>query len=603
VPRAARADLQIGRFSVEFRNSNYNLKTGDIVLTGGVSGKGPDGDFRADRAFGNRERQEITLVGNVQAHRKSAGTPITLNSDTATIDERNKTYIALGNVSAIVGSRTMSADQMRLDDAAHVFILGGNVHITEPPGRSLATDQLVYHDDTGEISAPGPVSGTTDNGDFSADRADGNVKLGQVTLTGDVVLHSGAAANAPSKEPIALYADVLHYDGQAKTVTASGGVKIEQGTQVVTAPQLTLNDATGDLHLSGGVHGEQPPDRSFDTQQLTYNVDNGAITVPGAIRGASREGDFSADSVHGNMKTRVYDLTGHAIVRTSGKRATGANQTPTALRADHIHIDELHKRYVAQGNATIAQATRTVSAPLLTFDDVVHVVKLTGGVHATEQPDRSADTAQVIYHTDSGAMSAPSLVTGRSSTDGFRADRAAGNTKTNVFNLDGNVVMHRQMPQDKDPTVLTASHVRIDGAAKTYTATGNPKVVQGTRSMTGQIISLNDSTHLLHVTGGVHAEQPHGRTFDTPELTYNTQSDYFKMMGGIMAIFPLSSPSPSPTPFPTPSGHLSPQAPSPFVNESLPAQYASPSPSPAPTPSPTATPTSTATPAPAATPH
>jgi len=38
--RAARADLQIGRFTIEFRNSNYNLKTGDIVLTGGVRGKG-----------------------------------------------------------------------------------------------------------------------------------------------------------------------------------------------------------------------------------------------------------------------------------------------------------------------------------------------------------------------------------------------------------------------------------------------------------------------------------------------------------------------------------------------------------------------------------
>jgi len=595
MPRAARADLQIGRFSVEFRNSNYNLKTGDIVLTGGVSGKGPDGDFRADRAFGNRERQEITLVGNVQAHRKSAGTPITLNSDTATIDERNKTYIASGNVSAIVGARTMSADQMRLDDAAHVFTLGGNVHITEA-GRSLATDQLVYHDDSGVITAPGPVSGTTDNGDFSADRADGNVKLGQVTLTGDVVLHSGAAANGPSKEPVALYADVLHYDGQAKTVTATGSVKIEQGTQVVTAPLLSLDNATGDLHLSGGVHGEQPPDRTFDTEQLTYNVDTGAITVPGAIRGSAREGDFAADSVRGNMKTRVYDLTGHAVVRTSGKRATGANQTPTALKADHIHIDEAHKRYVAEGNATIAQATRTVSAPLLTFDDVVHVVKLTGGVHATEQPDRSADTAEVIYHSDTGAISAPSQVTGRSTTDAFRADRATGNTKNNLFNLDGNVVMRRQTPQDKDPTVLTASHVRIDGATKTYTATGNPKVTQGTKWMTGQVISLNDSTHLLHVTGGVHAEQPHGRTFDTPELTYNTQSDYFKMLGGIMAIFPLSNASSTPTPFPTPSGNLSPQAPSPFQNESMPAQYASPSPTPAPTPSPTATSPPTATP-------
>ena len=593
MPRAARADLQIGRFSVQFRNSNYNLKTGDIVLTGGVSGKGPDGDFRADRAFGNRERQEITLVGNVVAHRKTATAPVELRSDTATIDERSRTYIATGNVSAIVGPRTMSADSMRLDDAAHVFTLNGNVHITEPPGRSLTTGELVYHDDTGDIQVPGSLSGTMENGDFRADGAAGNVKLGSVTLTGGVVVHS-AAANGPSKEPIALYADVLHYDGQAKTVTATGDVKVEQGTQVVTAPVLRLDNATGDLHLSGGVHGEQPPDRSFDTKELTYNVNSGAITVPGAIKGRAREGDFAADTVHGNMKLRVYDLLGHAIVRTSGKGAK-TQGTPTALSADHIHIDELAKRYVADGNAVVAQANRTVSAPLLTFDDKIHVVKMTGGVHATEQPDRSADTAEVIYHTDTGQVSAPSQIAGRSSTDAFRADRAIGNTKTDIYDLEGNVVMRRQTPRDKDPTVLTARDVRINGKAKTYTATGQPKIVQGTSTTTAQIITFNDATNTAHMSGGVHAEQPGGRTFDTPELTYNTKSDDFKMLGGITAIFPLSKPTPTPTPFPSPNSSLSPQVPSPFSNTATPAQYATPSPTPPPTPTPSPTPSASPT--------
>ncbi|MBV8282270.1 MAG: LPS export ABC transporter periplasmic protein LptC [Candidatus Eremiobacteraeota bacterium] len=590
MPRAARADLQIGRFTIEFRNSNYNLKTGDIVLTGGVQGKGPDGDFRADRAFGNRERQEITLVGDVQAHRTAASSPITLRSDTATIDERNKTYIATGNVNAIVGARTMSADEMRLDDGSHVFTLNGNVHISEPPGRTLATNQLIYHDDSGDILAPGPVSGTTENGDFRADRADGNVKAGLINLAGGVVLHSSAVNGAPSREPVALYADTLHYDGQAKSVVASGDVKIEQGSQTVTAPLLTLNDATGDLRLSGGVHGAQPPDRSFDTKELTYNIDSGALTVPGPIHGAGREGDFAADRVNGNMKTRAYDLIGHAVVHSSGKQSKGADRTPTTLSADRIHIDEQAKKYIAQGGVVVAQSTRTVSAPMMTFDDQIHVVKMTGGVHATEQPDRSADTAQVIWHSDTGAVLAPSQITGRSTTDSFRADRATGNSKTNVYELQGGVVMRRQRPGDHDPTVLTAGLVRIDGNSHTYTASQNPKVTQGTRVMTGQVMSLDDTTHLVHVSGGVHAEQPQGRTFDTPEMTYNTQTDDFKMLGGIMAIFPLSRATPTPTPTPRPKSSLSPNAPNPFANGAMPAQYGSPTPSPAPTPTPVPTP-------------
>lgn len=599
LPRAARADLQIGRFSIEFRNSNYNLKTGDIVLTGGVSGKGPDGDFRADRAFGNRERQSITLVGNVEAHRKAAAQPITLRSDTATIDERSRTYIASGHVSALVGPRTMNADEMRLDDRAHVFTLTGNVLITEPPGRSLATSELIYHDDTGDVESPGPIDGTTADGDFRADSAHGNVKTGSVVLDGGVVLHSGGPVAGPSREPVTLYADTLTIDGPAKTVTATGDVKVEQGTQLVTAPMLRLNNATGDLQLSGGVHGEQPPDRSFDTKELTYNLNSGALTVPGAVKGTSSEGSFSADMARGNMKSRVYDLQGHAILRTSGKRAKGPQQTPTVLTAQHVHMDELAKRYLAEGDVKVSQGDRTVSAPLLTFDDNVHILKMTGGVHATQLPDRSADTAQVVYHTDTGAVLAPTQVSGRSSTDAFRADRAVGNAKENIYTLDGNVVMRQQTATDKDPRVLTASDVRIDGNAKTYVATGHPKVTQGTRTMTGQVMSLNDTTHIVRITGGVHAEAPGGRSFDTPELTYNTQSDEFKMLGGITAFFPLSKPSPTPTPFPTPKSKLSPDAPAPFGNTGIPAQFASPSPSPPPTPTPTPTPAPTPSPSPA----
>jgi lipopolysaccharide assembly outer membrane protein LptD (OstA) len=590
-PLRGSADLQLGRFTLEFRNSNYNLKTGDIVLTGGVSGKGPDGDFRADRAFGNRERQEITLVGNVEAHRKTATQTITLRSDTATIDEHSRTYVASGNVIAQVGPRTMSADQMRLDDATRVFTLTGVVHISEPPNRSLSTTQLVYHDDTGDIFASDPISGTTENGDFRADRAQGNLKTNTLTLTGGVMLHTGAPQNGPSHEPIALYANSVFLDGATKHVDAQGDVKIEQGPATVTAPRMVLDNQTGELRLSGGVHGDQPPDRTFDTTELTYNLNGGAFDVPKPVRGADADGSFSADKAHGNMKSRIYDLEGHAIVRTSGKRRSGPSQPPTTLSAPHIRVDETAKRYEAEGGVRIVQSDRTVSAPYMLFDDNVHIVRLTGGVHATQRPDRSADTAMVLYHTDSGDVLVPSQITGRTSTDSFRADRALGNAKTDIYDLVGNVVLRRQARTTSEPMVLTAHNVRINGRAKTYTATGSPKVVQGTRTMTAQVMSLDDTTHLLRMTGGVHAEQSDGRKFDTPEVTYNIQSDDFKMLGGVTAFFPLSKPNATPTPFPTPKGKLSPQAPSPFAPGTTPPQFASPPPTPIPTPTPSATPT------------
>ena len=591
--RSARADIQLGRFTLEFRNSNYNLKTGDIVLTGGVSGKGPDGDFRADRAFGNRERQEITLVGNVEAHRRTAAQIVSLRSETATIDEHNRTYVASGNVSALIGARTMSADDMRLNDATRIFTLAGNVRISEPPGRTLLTTRLIYHDDSGDIDAPDPISGTTENGDFRADRASGNLKTSALTLTGGVELHTQAGAFGPSREPIALYADTVHMESATKRVDAVGDVRIEQGTAVVTAPRVQLDNVTGVLHLSGGVHGVQPPDRSFDADQVTYNLNTGAFDVPAAVHGTDTDGSFAADSARGNMKTHIYDLDGHAFVRTSGKRRYGPDQPPTSVSAPHIRVDEAAKHYRAEGGAVVAQADRTVSAPRIDFDDIAHLVRLTGGVHATQLPDRSADTAAVVYHTDSGDIRALSQVTGRSSSDSFRADRAAGNAKTNIYNLSGNVTLRRQTRGDSgEPMVLTADNVRIDGNAKSYTATGHPKVVQGTRTMTAQVMGLDDATHRLHLTGGVHAESSDGRKFDTPAVTYSIQSDDFTMPGGVTAFFPLTKPNPTPTPFPTPKNTIAPQAPSPFAPGTMPPQFApppssaAPPPSPAPSPSP-----------------
>jgi len=110
--------------------------------------------------------------------------------------------------------------------------------------------------------------------------------------------------------------------------------------------------------------------------------------------------------------------------------------------------------------------------------------------------------------------------------------------------------------------------------------------------MTGRVMTLNDSLHQVKVTGGVHAEAPGGRSFDTPEVTYNTQSDDFKMLGGITAFFPLRKPSPTPTPFATPSGlsGLSPDVSSPFAPGATPAQFGSPPPKASPTPSPTPSP-------------
>ena len=161
----------------------------------------------------------------------------------------------------------------------------------------------------------------------------------------------------------------------------------------------------------------------------------------------------------------------------------------------------------------------------------------------------------------------PSAVTGHSTDGTFRGDRAFGNSKRDEFTLIGHVMVHKLGGVSKDgkkptePVTLTCDKLEIQNKKKIYVASGNVKVVQGDKTLTAPLMRLDDMTHDAALTGGVHAEQPPDRTFDSAEVLYNTKSEDFKALGGVQATFPLkSSPTPAPpggnaaSPSPVPKG-------------------------------------------------
>jgi hypothetical protein len=161
----------------------------------------------------------------------------------------------------------------------------------------------------------------------------------------------------------------------------------------------------------------------------------------------------------------------------------------------------------------------------------------------------------------------PSTVTGHSTDGNFRADRAFGNSKRDEITLVGHVLVHRLGGMGKDgktpsePVTLTCDKLEVRSKAKLYTATGNVKVVQGGKTLTAPLMKLDDNSHDAALTGGVHAEEPPDRSFDSAEVLYNTKSEDFKALGGVQATFPLKS---SPSPLPSGTGTPAP-APKPSV--------------------------------------
>ena len=218
------------------------------------------------------------------------------------------------------------------------------------------------------------------------------------------------------------------------------------------------------------------------------------------------------------------------------------------------------------------------------------------------------------FNFKSGDVQFPQALHGRTSDGTYRSDRGYGNLHSQIMNLIGHVVIHRDAAKDKvgkpvEALTLTADQAHMESKAKFYRASGDVKIVQGTMTMTAPLIvddeahrtitasggvkivrgdqtmtapqmTLDETTHVADLTGGVHAEQKPNRSFDATQVLYNTATEDFKAVGGVRMEFPATQAVPAASPRPaTPRSSPTPRA----------AGHATPTPppaSPVPAPSP-----------------
>jgi lipopolysaccharide export system protein LptA len=226
------------------------------------------------------------------------------------------------------------------------------------------------------------------------------------------------------------------------------------------------------------------------------------------------------------------------------------------------------------------------------------------------------------FNFKSGDVQFPKPLHGRTSDGTYRADRGYGNLHSQIINLIGHVVVHRDASKDKlgkpvAALTMTADQAHIESKAKFYRTSGNVKIVQGDMTMTAPLIvddeahktinasggvkivkgdktltapqiALDETTHVANLTGGVHAEERPDRTFDSTQVLYNTQTQDFKAIGNVRMQFPANQVAP-PAP-PSPSPKAAPHGPAPSASSS-PAASPTPAPGASTAPSTTAAPT------------
>ncbi|HXN08576.1 MAG TPA: LptA/OstA family protein [Candidatus Acidoferrales bacterium] len=285
----ALADARIGKFTITFAEGVFH-RNGDFVIPGAVHGVSPDGDFMADRAFGNYQRQDVTLVGHVLMHQRvsqAPGTaPLTLTANQLRVSGKPSTYTATGSVVVVQANRKLHADYLQLNDATHQGLLRGKVSAQEDD-RVVNSEEIHYNTLSGNIDVPGQLTGFSSNTDFRADRGFGNQKAGTFTMIGNVIVHRfGKYAKANnSSEPLTLWCDKLDIVRRPETTyTATGHTKVAQGDKTLVAPVLKLNDTTHTAVMTGGVHGEELPDRTFDAAEVVYNTQTEDFKALGGVR-------------------------------------------------------------------------------------------------------------------------------------------------------------------------------------------------------------------------------------------------------------------------------------------------------------------------------
>jgi len=294
----ALADAHIGRFTVTFVEGIFH-RNGDFVIPGAVTGKSPDGDFKADRAFGNYQRQDVTLVGHVLLHQRVSGSaqPMKLTAQQLRIFGKPATYVATGSVAVVQQNRQLHAQYLQLDDRTHQGILRGDVSAQEDD-RVVQSQEIHYNTLSGAVEVPGQLNGFSSDSDFRADRGSGNQLAGTFTLLGNVIVHrfgNYTKANN-SNEPLTMWCDKLDIARKPETTyTATGNVRIAQGDRTLTGPLLKLNDVTHTATMTGGVHGEEPPDRTFDAAEVIYNTQTEDFKALGGVRATFpfRRGEFA----------------------------------------------------------------------------------------------------------------------------------------------------------------------------------------------------------------------------------------------------------------------------------------------------------------------
>jgi lipopolysaccharide transport protein LptA len=425
---------------------------------------------------------------------------------------------------------------------------------SEFAGYTFHFQSAEYNFQSGNFVIPRRFRATRKERTIEGDRVRGNALKKTFVAQGHVVVHqrqpiggAGDVADLTIK-PSVLTCDRLDADAALERYTASGNVHFVEGDRDAVADRGTFDNGLNKLHLEGHVRVRDGAN-TLIAEAADYDVRSGDFVTPARFT-IEREGSsVSADRGSGNVRTQVFTADGN-VVADRAPSAPGTDSNPlnakaSHLTAAHLQVEGANKVYVASGNLRFSQGSREASADSGTLDDLHHSLHLDGNVRVREG-ERSLEAASADYDLTSGAARASGSVIASSPGVTFTAqsanynlrdgnfesdsrftvvrggttvegDRVSGNTKTKSFVASGNVVVHQNRSLGRGgvgaftrrPATLTSDRLVADGAAGTYTATGNAHYTQAAlieqldRDAVADTMVYDERRDRLHLAGNV----------------------------------------------------------------------------------------------------
>lgn len=170
-PSPQQATAKVGEWNLVTDQLSANLKTGQFSAPDHISMTRADGStVVADRATGNYKQHQAQLYGNVSVHdasgtfglKSAQGTqassrgPATLTADEVKLDDTAHLYDASGNVHYVQGDTDITAQTAHLNDTTHELDLNGKVHVVQGD-RTLDADSATYNTQSGTGEADNNV--------------------------------------------------------------------------------------------------------------------------------------------------------------------------------------------------------------------------------------------------------------------------------------------------------------------------------------------------------------------------------------------------------------------------------------------------------------